>query len=119
MEEVKPDCVAAFEPIEGGKRLSSSASSRSPFHHLSVTGTPPLDGTILPGLTRASMLSLLSHTPMAHISAVPQLPANNRLHTAEHPLTMSEVPSPSGPVDTSIVQGIVAQFIFIVILLFL
>ena len=51
--------------------------------------TPPLDGTILPGVTRASVLSLISHTP--HTAALPQLPANVRLHTAERPLTMSEL----------------------------
>ena len=51
--------------------------------------TPPLDGTILPGVTRASVLSLLSHTP--HTAALPQLLADVRLHTAERPLTMSEL----------------------------
>lgn len=51
--------------------------------------TPPLDGTILPGVTRASVLSLLSHTP--HTAALPQLPTDTRLHTEERPLTMSEL----------------------------
>ena len=51
--------------------------------------TPPLDGTILPGVTRASVLSLLSHTPLT--AALPQLPTDVRLHTAERPLTMSEL----------------------------
>ncbi|KAH9067019.1 branched-chain amino acid aminotransferase II [Lactarius deliciosus] len=36
--------------------------------------TPPLDGTILPGVTRASVLALLSHRP--HTTALPQLSAN-------------------------------------------
>lgn len=40
-------------------------------------------------MTRASVLSLLSHTP--HTAALPQLPAAVRLHTAERPLTMSEL----------------------------
>ena len=51
--------------------------------------TPPLDGTILPGVTRASVLSLLSHTP--HTASLPQLPDDVRLHTTERPLTMSEL----------------------------
>jgi len=51
--------------------------------------TPPLDGTILPGVTRASVLSLLSHTP--HTASLPQLPADVRLHTTERALTMSEL----------------------------
>lgn len=51
--------------------------------------TPPLDGTILPGVTRASVLSLLSHTP--HTAALPQLSTDVRLHSAERPLTMSEL----------------------------
>ena len=69
--------------------------SHSPLYHLSTypsaldVVTPPLDGTILPGVTRASVLSLLSHAP--HTAALPQLPANVRLHTAERPLTMSEL----------------------------
>jgi branched-chain amino acid aminotransferase len=87
---------AVFERTDGGKCvLSSSAGSHSPLHHLSTypaaldVVTPPLDGTILPGVTRASVLSLLSHTP--HTAALPQLPADVRLHTAERPLTMSEL----------------------------
>lgn len=51
--------------------------------------TPPLDGTILPGVTRASVLSLLSHRPPA--AALPRLPANVRIRTAERELTMSEL----------------------------
>ena len=56
--------------------------------------TPPLDGTILPGVTRASVLSLLSHTP--HTAALPQLPADVSLHTTERPLTMSELFAAAG-----------------------
>ena len=51
--------------------------------------TPPLDGTILPGVTRASVLSLLSHRP--HTAALPNLPRTLTLHTLERALTMSEL----------------------------
>ncbi|KAH9005723.1 branched-chain amino acid aminotransferase II [Lactarius hatsudake] len=51
--------------------------------------TPPLDGTILPGVTRASVLALLSHHPPS--AALPQLSANARIRTAERALTMSEL----------------------------
>ena len=51
--------------------------------------TPPLDGTILPGVTRASVLSLLSHQP--HAAALPRLSADVRLQAAERALTMSEL----------------------------
>ena len=51
--------------------------------------TPPLDGTILPGVTRASALSLLSHSP--HTPALPNLPRTLALHTLERTLTMSEL----------------------------
>ncbi|KAI0247839.1 branched-chain amino acid aminotransferase II [Lactifluus subvellereus] len=53
--------------------------------------TPPLDGTILPGVTRDSVLALLSHHPHTTTAALPQLPAHTRIHTAERPLTMSEL----------------------------
>jgi branched-chain amino acid aminotransferase len=85
---------AVFERTDGGKCLSFPAALTHPFTTslripaLDVV-TPPLDGTILPGVTRASVLSLLSHTP--HTAALPQLPANVRLHTTERPLTMSEL----------------------------
>ena len=51
--------------------------------------TPPLDGTILPGVTRASVLALLSHRPLT--AALPLLPPDVRIHTAERALTMSEL----------------------------
>ena len=51
--------------------------------------TPPLDGTILPGVTRASVLSLLAHRPLS--SALPQLPPTLHLHVTERTLTMSEL----------------------------
>ncbi|KAN0138703.1 branched-chain amino acid aminotransferase II [Lactarius tabidus] len=51
--------------------------------------TPPLDGTILPGVTCASVLALLSHHPPT--AALPLLPADVRIHTAERTLTMSEL----------------------------
>ncbi|KAN0138843.1 branched-chain amino acid aminotransferase II [Lactarius tabidus] len=51
--------------------------------------TPPLDGTILPGVTRASVLALLSHHPPT--AALPLLPADVRVHAEERTLTMSEL----------------------------
>ena len=51
--------------------------------------TPPLDGTILPGVTRASALSLLSHSP--HTAAFPNLPRTLTIHTLERALTISEL----------------------------
>jgi len=51
--------------------------------------TPPLDGTILPGVTRDSVLSLLSHRP--HAAALPRLPVDVRLQAVERALTMSEL----------------------------
>ena len=63
--------------------------SLTPYPAVRDVVTPPLDGTILPGVTRASVLSLLSHTP--HAAALPQLPTDARLTTAERPLTMSEL----------------------------
>jgi branched-chain amino acid aminotransferase len=84
---------AVFERTDGGECLSSSTGSHSPqplyVSRSARCVTPPLDGTILPGVTRASVLSLLSHTP--HTAALPQLPADVRLHTAERELTMSEL----------------------------
>ncbi|KAI0288889.1 aminotransferase [Russula brevipes] len=57
--------------------------------------TPPLDGTILQGVTRASVLALLSHhtsgTTSTATAALPQLPPSTHLHTAERALTMSEL----------------------------
>jgi branched-chain amino acid aminotransferase len=58
------------------------------FAELEVV-TPPLDGTILPGVTRASVLALLSHRP--HTAALPRLPLNVRVRTAERELTLSEL----------------------------
>lgn len=52
--------------------------------------TPPLDGTILPGLTRDSTLTLAN----AHTSGkllLPGIPASQKLHTHERILTMSEI----------------------------
>ena len=58
--------------------------------------TPPLDGTILPGVTRASVLSLLSHHHRPHTTttttALPHLPPTlHNLHAAERTLTMPEL----------------------------
>lgn len=51
--------------------------------------TPPLDGTILPGVTRDSTIGLCA----AHASrtTLPGLPASTRLHVAEQTLTMSDL----------------------------
>ncbi|KAG6915375.1 hypothetical protein DXG01_011776 [Tephrocybe rancida] len=52
--------------------------------------TPPLDGTILPGLTRLSCLELLdAHT--AQKTVLPGIPASQKLHTHERTLTMPEI----------------------------
>jgi branched-chain amino acid aminotransferase len=61
--------------------------------------TPPLDGTILPGVTRASVLSLLTHHPST--AALPQLNLNlpqptagrpcRRIHITERTLSISEL----------------------------
>ncbi|TFY78302.1 hypothetical protein EWM64_g5710 [Hericium alpestre] len=51
--------------------------------------TPPLDGTILPGVTRDSVLSLLAAHPAA--TSLPNLSNKMRLHTHERTITMSEL----------------------------
>ncbi|KAG6871247.1 hypothetical protein C0995_006839 [Termitomyces sp. Mi166 len=52
--------------------------------------TPPLDGTILPGITRRSCLELLDgHT--AKKTVLPGIPASRKLYTHERTLTMPEV----------------------------
>jgi len=52
--------------------------------------TPPLDGTILPGITRLSCIELLeAHT--AQRTILPGIPATQRLHTHERPITMREL----------------------------
>lgn len=54
--------------------------------------TPPLDGTILPGVTRASCLALLE----AHTSQkfeLPSIPSTQRLHTYERTITMHDLNS--------------------------
>ncbi|KAI0830108.1 branched-chain amino acid aminotransferase II [Trametes gibbosa] len=51
--------------------------------------TPPLDGTILPGVTRDSVLALASAHP-SH-TLLPDIPPTVRLHTSERELTMSEL----------------------------
>lgn len=92
---------AVFERPDGG--ACSPLPPPSPAHSHSLTHcplsvfaaldivTPPLDGTILPGVTRASVLSLLTHRP--HTAALPKLllPQSLALHTSERPLTMSEL----------------------------
>ncbi|OBZ74916.1 Branched-chain-amino-acid aminotransferase, mitochondrial [Grifola frondosa] len=51
--------------------------------------TPPLDGTILPGVTRDSCLALANAHPSRTI--LPHLPSTVRLHAQEYNLTMSEL----------------------------
>ncbi|OJT14249.1 Branched-chain-amino-acid aminotransferase, mitochondrial [Trametes pubescens] len=51
--------------------------------------TPPLDGTILPGVTRDSILALASAHPSRTL--LPGLPETLRLHTTERELTMTEL----------------------------
>lgn len=52
--------------------------------------TPPLDGTILPGLTRASTLAL-AHAHSAGTTTLPGLSPNLKIIIEERPLTMSEI----------------------------
>jgi len=54
--------------------------------------TPPLDGTILPGLTRASTLALAEAHSAGKI-VLPGVPTSLKLHTHERTLTMSELDS--------------------------
>ena len=52
--------------------------------------TPSLDGTILPGLTRASTLSLAD----AHTSGgitLPGVPSSLKIYSREEPITMSQL----------------------------
>ncbi|RPD73786.1 branched-chain amino acid aminotransferase II [Lentinus tigrinus ALCF2SS1-7] len=51
--------------------------------------TPPLDGTILPGITRASILSMATAHPSRMV--LPGLSEETRLHSAERALTMPEL----------------------------
>ncbi|KAI0027122.1 branched-chain amino acid aminotransferase II [Vararia minispora EC-137] len=51
--------------------------------------TPPLDGTILPGITRASVLELLA--AHGNETSLPYLSNKTRLHTHERVVTMSEL----------------------------
>jgi len=51
--------------------------------------TPPLDGTILPGLTRASVLTLTAAHPSQTI--LPHLPPTQTLHTQERLITMADL----------------------------
>ncbi|KXN80742.1 Branched-chain-amino-acid aminotransferase, mitochondrial [Leucoagaricus sp. SymC.cos] len=54
--------------------------------------TPPLDGTILPGVTRASTLALAdAHT--TGDTTLPGVPANLKIHTHEQPITMDMLSS--------------------------
>ena len=54
--------------------------------------TPPLDGTILPGLTRASTLALAEAHSAGKI-VLPGVPTSLKLHTHERTLTMGELDS--------------------------
>jgi branched-chain amino acid aminotransferase len=52
--------------------------------------TPPLDGTILPGLTRASTLALAEAHTACKIT-LPGVPTSMKLHVHERSLTMAEI----------------------------
>jgi branched-chain amino acid aminotransferase len=74
---------------DGGKAQFHSTSSS--FTNITLDldlVTPPLDGTILPGLTRDSCLSLAAAHPSK--TTLPGLP-NVRLHTHERPFTMRDL----------------------------
>ena len=51
--------------------------------------TPPLDGTILPGLTRDACLDLLNAHP--RISRLPNIPDTLKIYTHERTLTMTQL----------------------------
>ena len=51
---------------------------------------PLLDGTIFPGLTRASMLALAEAHSTGEIT-LPRVPTSVKFHTHERPLTMGEI----------------------------
>jgi branched-subunit amino acid aminotransferase/4-amino-4-deoxychorismate lyase len=73
-----------------GGRLFLSNDSRMKLNNHSVTEliTPPLDGMILPGITRDSVLTLArEHT--SGVKRLPHLP--NDLIVSERPVTMKEV----------------------------
>ena len=54
--------------------------------------TPALDGTILPGVTRESCLSLIdAHSSVSNTFIMPHLPATLRLHAIEGTITMSDL----------------------------
>ncbi|KAI0297532.1 branched-chain amino acid aminotransferase II [Multifurca ochricompacta] len=76
------------ETVSEAGAMNVFAVFKRPDGELDVV-TPPLDGTILPGVTRASVLSLLSYRP--HITALPQLPTDVRINVSERVLTMSEL----------------------------
>ena len=63
--------------------------TRTPSVLVALKVTPLLHGTILPGMMRASVLSLLSHHP--HMTMLPHLPPTLHLHAAECTLTMSKL----------------------------
>lgn len=51
--------------------------------------TPPLDGTILPGLTRSACLTLLAAHPSK--ATLPNISSSLRLYTHERPFTMTDL----------------------------
>lgn len=51
--------------------------------------TPPLDGTILPGITRASTLELVAAHPSR--TTLPGLSSDVRLHAVERELTLPQL----------------------------
>ncbi len=54
--------------------------------------TPALDGTILPGVTRDSCLSLIrAHSTPSNPFTIPGLSTTTRIHTVERTIAMSEL----------------------------
>ena len=75
---------------DDGGESQFHGESIGPFNVISGLDlvTPPLDGTILPGLTRASCLALAAaHPSKTTLSNLP----NIRLHTHERPFTMADL----------------------------
>lgn len=52
--------------------------------------TPPLDGTILPGVTRASVISLIQSHGVGEL-ALPHIPSDWNLHVQETVVTMPDI----------------------------
>ncbi|KAI0251350.1 hypothetical protein BJV78DRAFT_1212682 [Lactifluus subvellereus] len=79
------------ETITEAGAINAFAVFERPDGDLDVV-MPPLDGMIIPGVTCASVLSLLLHHPhTTTTTTLPQLPAHTCIHTTKCALTMSEL----------------------------